>query len=74
MKEFEKYFRAWCEVCRDGQEFGKKGKEVLRRLYNSVPKSINFSRFMDAFLARPTSSVDESTKWMMAWMEKEMRA
>lgn len=74
MKEFEENFRAWCEVCRDGMEWSEEGKKVLMRLYNSVPKEINFGRFMDAFLARPTYSTDESTKWMMAWIEKELSA
>ena len=74
MKEFEKYYRAWYQVCCDNQALSEEGRKVLRKLFDSVPKEINFGKFMDAFLARPTSSTDESTKWMMAWMEKEMRA
>lgn len=74
MKEFEKYFRAWCEVCRDRQEWSEEGKRILRKLYNAVPKKINFARFMDAFMARQTWNIDASTEYMLAWLEKEMRA
>lgn len=73
MKEFEKIYRAWYQVCKDGQEFSEGGKRVLRKLYDSVPKSVNFSKFMDAFLTRPTYNLEESTKWMMNKM-KELAA
>lgn len=68
MKEFEKNYRKWYAVCKDGQEFSEGGKRVLRKLYDSVPKSVNFSKFMDAFLMRPTYNLEESVKWMMARM------
>lgn len=70
MSEFEKNFRAWYRVCLDGEEFSEKGKSVLRKLYDSVPKSVNFSKFIDAFLSRPTYNLEESVKWMMAQMQR----
>lgn len=70
MKEFEKNFRALYQVCKDGQEFSEGGKRVLRKLYDSVPKNVNFSRFMDAFMQRPTYNLEESVKWMMAQMQR----
>ena len=73
MEEFRKYFRAWYEVCRDGQEFSEQGKAILRKLYDAVPKEIDFARFMDAFMMRPTFNIDASEEWMMAWLEDEMR-
>lgn len=73
MKEFEKNYRKWYAVCKDGQEFSKEGQEVLRKLYNSVPKSVNFGKFMDAFISRPTFNLEESVSWMMARM-KELAA
>lgn len=73
MKEFEKNYRKWYAVCKDGQERSKEGQKVLRNLYDSVPKSVNFGDFMDAFLMRPTYNLEESTKWMMARM-KELSA
>ena len=73
MKEFEKIYRAWYQVCKDGQERSEEGRKVLKNLFDSVPKSVNFSKFMDAFLARPTYNLEESTKWMMNKM-KELAA
>lgn len=70
MSEFEKNFRAWYRVCLDGEEFSEKGKSVLRKLHDSVPKSVNFSKFIDAFLSRPTYNLEESVKWMMAQMQR----
>lgn len=70
MSEFEKNFRAWYQVCLDGEEFSEKGKSVLRKLYDSVPKNVNFSKFIDAFLSRPTYNLEESVKWMMAQMQR----
>lgn len=72
MKEFEKNYRAWFQVCRDGQAWSDEGRKILRKLYDSVPKEINFSRFMDVFLCRPTWNLEESVKYMMNWMETEM--
>ena len=73
MKEFEKNYRAWYQVCRDGQQRSVEGAKVLMKLYQSVPKEINFAKFMDAFLSRPTYNLEESTKWMMNKM-KELSA
>lgn len=68
MKEFEKNYRKWYAVCKDGQERSEEGRKVLRNLFDSVPKSINFGKFMDAFLMRPTYNLEESVSWMMARM------
>ena len=73
MKEFEKLFRAWYEACRDGNERSAEGRNILRKLYSSVPKEISFSKFMDAFMARPTWNVDASTNYMLAWVENELK-
>lgn len=73
MKEFEKNYRAWYQVCRDGQQWSEEGKKVLARLYASVPENIDFSKFMDAFLERPTYNLEESVRWMMNKM-KELSA
>lgn len=68
MKEFEKYYRAWYQVC-----LSEEGRKVLRKLFDSVPKEINFGKFMDAFLSRPTYNLEESVSWMMNKM-KELSA
>ena len=73
MKEFEKNYRAYYQVCRDGEQRSKKGKEILHKLYDAVPESVNFGDFMDAFLERPTYNLEESVSWMMNKM-KELSA
>jgi len=73
MKEFEKNYRAWFQVCKDNQAFSEEGRKVLRKLFDSVPKEIDFGKFMDAFLSRPTWNLEESTKWIMNKM-KELSA
>lgn len=73
MKEFEKYYRAWYQVCCDNQALSEEGRKVLRKLFDSVPKEINFGKFMDAFLSRPTYNLEESVSWMMNKM-KELSA
>jgi hypothetical protein len=70
MKEFEKNYRAYYQVCRDGQALSEEGKKVLRKLYDSVPPNIDFAKFMVAFLCRPTWNLEESVKWMMEQMKR----
>ena len=70
MKEFEKYYRAYYQVCRDGQSWSPEGQRTLRKLYDSVPKEIDFWKFFDAFLCRPTYNLEESVSWMMNKMKE----
>lgn len=70
MKEFEKYYRAWYQVCLDGEQRSQKGREILHKLYDAVPDSVNFGDFMDAFLERPTCNLEESVRWMMKRKEE----
>lgn len=74
LEKFEKYYRQWYQVCKDEQWFSPKGGKILRNLYASVPKSINFADFMDHFIERPTYNLEVSVSYMMDWLKEKLSA